>query len=187
MHAKLLLEPMILGVRSGIPVFEQLVIARWLALKTLVADLDDHGYPTFKLEDYHAFHDDPNPPERFMRGSATSTPQARTTHSSQPAPLVTSETIDGVHANAPHALEFALSLGPVYLQAALVNRRTAAYPTVPILGPSPWWSQVWPQDRGVVWPPPFAITPEMLPNEQGNWPEAAEWMTKKVRRPRRHG
>lgn len=183
--AKDVLEPIIRGVRTGIPVRNQLVIARWMALKTLVADLRDDGYPSFDVEDYHAFFADPNPPDRFWGRLGHIDTQGKDEHYMSAAPLLTSQSLDGVEAKTPLALETGMSLGPVYFLAWCFNRRTEDYPIPSAIEPDPYWTLVWPQDQEVSWPPPYTFTPDQLPDAQGNWPEAAQWIEENIRRPRR--
>ena len=64
-EAKPFVEPMIRDVRTGVPRRSLVVVARWLVLKTLVADLVDHSHHTATPDDYHAFFAGPNPPEGF--------------------------------------------------------------------------------------------------------------------------
>lgn len=181
--AKDLLEPMISGVRSGLRVREQIVIARWMALKTLVVDLPDHGHPTFDLDDYRAFYEDPNLADGFFMARLGRIDRGdKGDHYISAVPRIAMQGANGVKAGAALALEFSFSIGPVYFQAALANKATAQYPATPILNPSPWWTQIWPQDHEVSWPPPYSFTPDTLPNKQGEWPEAAKWIANKFRR-----
>ncbi len=179
-----LVEPMIRGTRMGIPIQHQLVLARWMALKTLVADLIDHGYPTNEAEDYHAFYTKPEPPDGFRLriGHIDTDGKLDSYYSLMPA--LTAQAIAGVAAQTPHVLEFGLSLGHAYFITCCFNIRTRAYPRFPDERPSPWWTLAWPQDREVNWPPPKAFTPKMLPDAQGVWPEASEWIAQNIRRPR---
>jgi hypothetical protein len=53
------------GHRVGLPVRDQEALARWLALKTLIADRADDEYCVFGPEDFHAFYKARQPPDRF--------------------------------------------------------------------------------------------------------------------------
>jgi hypothetical protein len=181
--AKRILEPMIRDTRSGILVHHQIVIARWMALKTLTADLIDHGYPTFDAEDYHAFCASPEPPPDFLGKLGRINLAGKTDQYFTLLPALTSVPLNGVIARTPLALEFSMSLGPVFFQSRYFNLRTARFPRPPIDPPNQWWTVVWPQEREVNWPPPRSFTPKMLPDSQGHWPEATEWIAQNIRRP----
>jgi hypothetical protein len=178
-----LVEPMIRGIRTGIPVRDQVVISRWMALKTLVADLIDHGYPTFEVEDYHAFFANPEPPDGFRLRIGHIDTDGKLDSYYSLSPALTAQAIGGVDARTPFALEFGMSLGHAYFITCFFNIQTRAYPRPPDETPSPWWTVAWPQDHEVNWPPPKAFTPAMLPDAQGHWPEASEWIAQKIRRP----
>ena len=152
-EARPLVEPMIRRTRTGIPVRDQVKIARWMALKTLVADLIDHGYPTFEADDYQAFYKDPNPPEQFNAALGRLTPGGSTT-STALQPLLTARTLNGVPAETPLALNFGLSFGPVYFQTLYPSIRAQRYPRPREDRPNPWWTRIWPQRGEANWPPP---------------------------------
>ncbi len=183
--AKDVLEPMIRGIRTGIPVRNQVVVARWMALKALVADLREDAYPTFMVEDYRAFFADSNPPDRFWARLGRIDTQGKDDHYLSAGPLLTSQTLNGVEAQTPLALETGMSLGPVYFLAWYFNGRTVDYPIPPTVQPDPYWTLLWPQAQEVQWPPSLSFTAEMLPDSQGNWPETTQWIEENIRRPRR--
>jgi hypothetical protein len=103
--AKPLVEPMIRNIRTGIPFRHLDIIARWLTLKTLVADLIPHGYPTATPDDYHAFYTDPNPPDGFMAVLGRVDLKGRQDSYNSLQPLRAAQTRDGVTINDPLALK----------------------------------------------------------------------------------
>lgn len=70
-EASKIIKPMLAEDRRfGLPVSEQTVLSRWLALKTLLADLIDDQNCVFLPDDFHAFYADQNPPPRFRASLA---------------------------------------------------------------------------------------------------------------------
>lgn len=64
--AKPIVEPMMRGRRTGIPLRDERPLETWLALKTLEADLIPHNAPTPVAADFHAFYATPSPPPGFI-------------------------------------------------------------------------------------------------------------------------
>lgn len=173
--AQRVLTPLIQDKRSGLTKGDQLIVARWLALKTFTFDLLGHRHTSslvvFDAADRRAFYDDPNPPpELWARlGRLKNYGTEVCFHSIEP--LTTAESRPGVPSGTPHQVLFFLSLGPVLFQTALINRRTIDLPlTIPRIDPVANWTFIWPTLGEVDWPPPRSMEPQNLDPFQGDWP-----------------
>jgi hypothetical protein len=185
--AKPFLEPMVRDIRTGIPRRSLVVVARWLALKTLVADLVEHSHHTATPDDYHAFFADPDSPGGFeaflgrvdLKGAQQSYFYLQ--------PHLAAQARDGLRVNEPISLQFDLSMGPLWAQALYVRLGARKYPRGGSRPTSPWWARLWPQSEEANWPPPRSFTLEMLPEGISNFPEAAEWIERNAKRNRSTG
>ncbi len=174
--AKPLVEPMIYGQRVGFTGRDLHALAKWLVLKTLVADLIDHGYPTAGDEEFQWFYEHMDVPEGFV---------ARVgyfDHSKQDVcffnlePLTAGQNLAGLKTGDPVALQFSLSFGPAWFQALLIRRAAADYPRFVNDCPNPYWTQLWPPRSNVNWPPPLRFKRENLPGILSQWPEVDAWV-----------
>lgn len=180
-EVKPILEPMIRDVRTAIPVRHQEPLARWMALKTLEADLIPHGYPTAGPADFQAFYVNPTPPAKFRADLGRLDLQGKEDSYFSIEPYTAAQEGHGLAVRDPLAVQVSMSLGPVWLQTVYVNLAGQGYPDLPTRGVEPYWTTVWPQDHEVNWPPPMSFTVDQLPDSVGKFSEAEEWIAKHVK------
>ena len=126
--AKPIVEPMIRGRRTGIPVRDQRTLATWLTLKTLEADLIPHNAPTSATADFHAFYSTPAPPPGFTADLGYINLQGKPDLYYHINPHTAASPIGGVATGQPLCVEFSFSLGPVFFQTAYINVAGRQYP-----------------------------------------------------------
>lgn len=180
-EAQPILEPMIRGVRTAVPVRDQEPLARWMALKTLEADLIPHGYPTAGPPDFQAFYANPAPPAKFRADLGRLDLQGREDNYFSIEPYTAAQEGSGLAVRDPLAVQVSMSLGPVWLQTVYVNLAGQGYPDLPARGVEPHWTIVWPQDHDVNWPPPMSFTVDQLPDSVGKFSEAEDWIAKHIK------
>src|ERR1700677_3640501 len=94
-------------------------------------------------------------------------------------PMRTGMNINGIKADQPFYLDFEISFGSVYMATRYFNMSSAVYPRPSQAIALNWWTLVWPQSDTTTWPPTSSITPDMLPDNQGGWPEVQSWSDSK--------
>ena len=177
-----ILKAMMNDQQTSLSTEDQFILARWGALKTLVADLIDHGFQTFSRLDYKWFYDNRVPPPDFLLRLGRIDTSGQDVHYFSLQPIRTGLNLNGIQANNPFYLDFEISFGPVYMTTRYFNLNTGGYPRPSEIISLIWWTLVWPQNQSTTWPPSSTITPEMLPDNQGAWPELQLWIDKNLRR-----
>ena len=177
-EASKIIKPMLVeGRRFGLPVREQSVLGRWLALKTLLADLIDDQNCVFLHHDFHAFYADRDPPPRFRASLAYIDTQGEDINLFNVQPLEASQAINGINVGDLVAVEFRFSIAPVYFHTGMVSLDGQKYPDPIYIERNPHWSPIWPaQSSEAQWPPPYAFTPDKLPKAETDWPDHEEWV-----------